>query len=81
VGFDALDAFMSGVPIVTAISQKRFSHKRGFVWQGVRVEVFLVQPGPHDLTVLFDGRAAVQWPDDTFPAECTERLPVVSKSA
>ncbi len=64
--FGLLDAFMPRVAGVTEILQKRFSHKRAFVWRGVRVEMLLVQPGPHELTVLFDGRATVKWPADTF---------------
>jgi hypothetical protein len=79
--FGPLDAFMPRVPRVTEIPQKRFSHKRAFVWQGVRVEVFLVQPAPHELTVLFDGRAMVQWPAGTFASGFVEGLPVASKSA
>ena len=79
--FGPLDAFMPRVAGVTEIPQKRFSHKRAFVWQDVRVEVLLVQPAPHALTVLFDGRATVQWPADTFAGGFVEGLPVASKSA
>jgi hypothetical protein len=79
--FGSLDSFMPRISGMTEIPQKRFSHKRAFVWQGVRVEVFLVQPCPHELTVMFDGRAIVEWPADTFAGAFVEGLPVASKSA
>ena len=40
---------------IAEIPKKRFSHKRAYVWNGVRVEIFLAQPGPPDTTVMFDG--------------------------
>jgi hypothetical protein len=79
--FSPLDTFMPGVSGVMEIPQKHFSHKRAFVWQGVRVEVFLVQPSPHELTTMFDGRVIVQWPADIFAGGFIEGLPVASKSA
>ena len=66
---------------IAEIPEKRFSHKRAYVWNGVRVEIFLAQPGPPDTTVMFDGRVTVHWPVNTFAEGTIAGLPVISVSA
>jgi hypothetical protein len=79
--FDELEAFLSSQRHLIEIPEKRFSHKRAFLWRGVRVEVFLVQPHPLHQTVMFDGRVLIHWPNDTFAEGCAAGVPIASKAA
>src|SRR4051794_20282946 len=51
--FRALEAHLANHSGVEEIPEKRFSHKRAFLWNSVLVELFLVQPAAYDLTVMF----------------------------
>jgi hypothetical protein len=79
--FRQLEVVLADIPGVTEIPEKHFSHKRAFEWNGVRVEVFLVQPSSPDTTIMFDGRAAIHWPTDTFAESPVAALHVASKTA
>jgi hypothetical protein len=64
--FDTLDHVIAAEAAFTEIPLKRFSHKRAFMYQGVMVEVFLVQgQTPHLVTSFFAGRYTFDWPPDT----------------
>lgn len=66
---------------ITEISKKRFSHKRAYSWNGMRVEFFLVKPSAKLLTSVFDGRLIITWPTDTFADSPIFGLPVASEAS
>ena len=79
--FDPIDNSIEKREEFVAIPEKRFSHKRAFEFDGVRVELFLVHP--RTLTTnFFSGRHLFQWPADTF-GEGANRLglKICSKAA
>lgn len=79
--FDALEDALARSCHSMPIPEKRFSHKRGFEWMGVRVEVFLARPGAVATSNVFDGRHVIRWPSDTFEGEVVQDLQVVSATA
>jgi hypothetical protein len=65
-GFDRLDEFMRE-PGLEEIPAKRFSHKRALVYQGVMVDIFLLQRSEDGYgTQFFDGLFNYRWPLDTL---------------
>lgn len=62
--FAALEAVLAPYDRYTVIPQKRFSHKRAYERNGVRIEVFLVDPAT--LCTTFHDRIIFRWPSDTF---------------
>ncbi|MET9269979.1 hypothetical protein [Kribbella sp. NPDC003557] len=63
--FDVVDVYLARGD-VQEIAAKRFPHKRAFEAEGIRVELFLVQPGPY---TDFWGATRHTWPAGTFDVE------------
>ena len=70
---------MLGESGLEEIEGKRFPHKRAFLFEGVMVELFLVQRDTHGLFTSFWGRNRHDWPPDTLGS--TAALPVASAAA
>jgi len=64
--FDRVDEFIRLCNDAEEIRPKRFVHKRAFRWQGVMVELFLVQQGPGGCVTNFFGIHPWEWPEDAF---------------
>jgi len=62
--FAALEGLLAPDDRYAVIPQKRFSHKRAFERNGVRIEVFLVDPDA--LCTNFFDSVIFEWPSDTF---------------
>ncbi len=67
--FTALETIFNTDERYTRIPEKRFSHKRAYEKNGIRIEVFLVDP--HTLHTIFFDRLSFIWPSDTL----SQRLP------
>ena len=78
--FAAFDEFLACSSYVEVV-EKRSSHKRAYIRQGILVEVLIASPvnGATERTVFWDAERFV-WPDGTFEFSSSE-LPVVSKEA
>ncbi len=78
--FVAFDEFLACSSYVEVV-EKRSSHKRAYIRQGILVEVLIASPvnGATERTVFWDAEPFV-WPDGTFEFSSSE-LPVVSKEA
>lgn len=70
---------MLGESELEEIEGKRFRHKRAFLFEGVMVEVFLVQRDTRGLFTSFWGRKRHDWPADTLAS--SSALPVASEAA
>jgi len=79
--FELLDAFLAERSEAVEIREKRFSHKRAFVWHDVRVEIVLVRPGSPGTSDIFDGRVVIEWPPDTFAEPSVAGMPACSRGA
>jgi hypothetical protein len=79
-GFDPLDRLLGTVPDLAGIREKRLPHKRAFVSQGVRVELFLVSRDEQGLFTPFWGTKRYRWPRDTRGG-IIDGLPVAAPSA
>jgi len=79
--FGTVDRMIPSKKEFVEIPEKRFSHKRAFEHDTIRVELFLVHP--ETLTTdFFDGGHSFQWPSDTFRAgQSISGITVCSKSA
>ena len=65
--FNLLDRVLAAYQDMDEIMEKRFSHKRAFVLDGVMVEVILVERHSDGFeTSFFNGAAVYRWPDDIF---------------
>lgn len=62
--FTALEAVLATDDRYAEVTQKRFSHKRAYERNCVRIEVFIVDPETL-CTTFFDGMV-LRWPSDTF---------------
>lgn len=62
--FAALEGVLAPDDRYAVIPQKRLSHKRAYERNGVRIEVFLVDPDT--LCTTFFDRIIFEWPSDTF---------------
>jgi hypothetical protein len=76
--FAAVDALLLAQEL-PEIKAKRFRHKRAFVFEGVMVELFLVEHDARGAFTLFWGETRYGWPADTFSDWLD--LPVASVSA
>ena len=76
--FSAVDEMLRTRDL-TEIEGKRFHHKRAFLFEGVMVELFLVQRAGRDFFTSFWGETRHDWPADTF--EHVLDLPVVGAQA
>ncbi|MEV6266136.1 hypothetical protein AB0L64_03155 [Kribbella sp. NPDC051936] len=63
--FEAVDGYLESGD-VREIVAKRLPHKRAFEVDGIRVELFLVQPGPY---TDFWGATRHTWPANVFDVE------------
>lgn len=80
--FAALETILATNERYTEIPEKRFSHKRAYEKNGVRIEVFLIDP--HSLCTTFFDRLIFSWPSDTLSQRapfCNHLLPVASRAA
>jgi hypothetical protein len=67
--FGLVDSFMSADRRVTEIAAKRFWHKRAFLYDGIMVELILVQGARSGgFCTVFWGDTMHRWPDDVFTA-------------
>jgi hypothetical protein len=65
--FRRVDDFLLHCENAKEVGAKHFPHKRAFEWQGVLVELILVQPkGEFSQTCFFSGEVSIVWPEDTF---------------
>jgi hypothetical protein len=79
-GFDAIDGHVVSAPDLIEIREKRFHHKRAFVQQSVRVELFLVSRDALGPFTPFWGREKYRWPLDVN-GSVIDGLPVASAAA
>lgn len=63
--FSTVDAFLA-TERVSEILLKRFPHKRAFEFEGIRVELFLVQKDETGHYTNFWGSIRYDWPADIF---------------
>jgi hypothetical protein len=61
------------------IAQKRFVHKRAFIWNGVLLEIILVQRRQDRIVTDFFDLYRFEWPADTLAD--VEPFPIASKTA
>ncbi len=64
---------------LTEIKGKRFPHKRAFLFEGVMVELFLVQTDDRGFFTSFWGTTRHDWPSDVFSGQLDP--PTASASA
>jgi hypothetical protein len=77
--FAEVDAFLASAPDLEEIGELHFPHKRGFNFQGVTVEVLLLQPRGDAYITDYWNRLCVTWPRDTLSEH--DGLRVVSAQA
>ena len=63
------------------IEEKRFPHKRAFLFDGVMSEPFLACHDERGLYTMFWGAARHDWPDDALVSPAGFERPVASGSA
>ena len=78
--FDPLDRSIDAAPDLIEIREKRLAHKRAFVYQDVRVELFLVSRDEQGFFTPFWGTKRYRWPLDTH-GSLIEGLPVAAREA
>ena len=64
--FDVVDLWLLGEPLAAEITAKHLPHKRAFDWQGVMVELFLVEVAGSKLCTTFWSSEVFDWPADTL---------------
>lgn len=77
--FSLVDTFISKNKQVEEIKEKRFYHKRAFIYKGVMVELFLVMGKKDHLYTNFWG-TIYNWPRDLLDSSI-DNFRVASKSA
>ncbi len=80
--FTALETILDTDERYTGIPEKRFSHKRAYEKNGIRIEVFLVNP--HTLRTTFFDHLTFTWPSDTLSHRSPvggRVIPVASRAA
>jgi hypothetical protein len=84
-GFAYLDQWLAQAANLVVIPQKKFSHKRAILLEGMMVEVILLESEKTGgyVTNFFDGRYQLIWPRDTLHLLSLGELkiPVASKEA
>ena len=84
-GFAYLDQWLAQTADLVVIPQKKFSHKRAFLSEGIMIELILLESDKTGgyVTNFFDGRYQLIWPQDTLHLLSFGELkvPVVSKEA
>ncbi len=80
--FTVLEILLNANERYTEITEKRFSHKRAYEKNGIRIEIFLVDP--HMLRTIFFDNLTFTWPADTLSCRMAfggRLVPVASRAA
>jgi hypothetical protein len=83
--FARLDQWLAHTTDLADIPTKRFSHKRAVLWEGIMIEVVLLEPDEKGryLTNFFNQRYQLVWPPNTLSLLLVrgQRVPVGSSEA